>query len=231
MIAIIRNSALLLTAAGLLSLASCQKEEASTTKATTNEAALEIPEASRPTATDLDTLSQLTTASAVGLQSMARTSNTATSSNCGPYQIKLESTVANSNNTYTWKWSVKNPNPGNGYCGTLQDLDWWAIKLDNCTGAGGAKLSNVVSAAVSCNGSTWYSFNPTCYYSNGYVIFPYGTNGNSKTYYRITLNKDFELATNAPAYYNSGCRTGQGCTCHPGIGCEEEPPVGGGSNE
>jgi hypothetical protein len=162
-----------------------------------------------------------------------RVSSEALSSNCPmPYQITLESTVDNGNGTYTWTWSVKNPNPGNGNGGTVQNLSHWSMKLNNCGGTSGATLGDVTAAAYSANGTSWTSFTPTqqvdpsmmntCNINTGNVLkFDFGTTGNAKSYYRVTLSRDFDVNMEGEAFYKSGTKTKCGTICFPGIGCEE----------
>jgi hypothetical protein len=167
----------------------------------------------------------------------ARTSSTAIVNNCSsPYKITLESIIANSNGTFTWTWSVKNPNPGNGKNGTVQDLSHWDIVLNGCSGPSGLKPADIVSAATK-SGCGWQSFCPTvaqdpsiantCNINTGPVLkFPAGTSGSAKTYYRLTVSRDFTVNMNGQAYYKSGSRTKCGTTCFPGIGCEENLDAG-----
>jgi len=218
----LRTRSLLVAAAGMMAFASCQQDES----VKPADQPLQVETASKPTKE--------------AFAAVARVSNTPVSNNCGPYKIILEKTVNNGNGTYTWTWSVKNPAPGNGYCNTIQNLCYWAIKLNNCYtqsngcytySANGLQLSNIISAAISCNNSTWYSFDADDYSCYGYLFFPYGTSGSSKTYYRITVNKDFQLKNNSPAFYFSGCKTGDGLTCFPGLGCPEPTPDGGGGDK
>ncbi len=154
-----------------------------------------------------------------------------------PYSITLESTTANGNGTYTWIWSLKNPAPGNGTNGTVQDLSHWDIVLNNCCspcsgGSTGAQLSDIVSAATSTNGTSWQSFTPTlqqdpsvlnsCGLSTGPVLkFDVGTTGSAKIYYRLIVSRNFQVYENAASVYKSGKRTGCGTICYPGMGCPE----------
>lgn len=169
-----------------------------------------------------------------------RVSNVPIPSKCSTnfaYRITLESVTANNNGTYSWIWSVYNPNPGNGNNGTAQDMSHWSFVLNNCCtpcsgGAVGAQLSDVVSAATSTNGTSWQSFTPTlqqdpsilnsCNIATGPVLkFDVGTSGTAKTYYRLVLSRDFQVFENAASIYKSGKRTGCGVICYPGIGCPE----------
>jgi hypothetical protein len=163
-----------------------------------------------------------------------RMSSEALTSNCPmPYLITLESTVANSNGTWTWTWSIENPNPGNGNGGTIQDLSHWSMKLNSCGIENGANLSDVTAAAYSSNGTTWTSFTPSlqadpsmmknCSINTGNVLkFDLGTSGAAKSYYRVTLSRDFGVNMEGEAFYKSGTKTKCGTICFPGIGCEEE---------
>jgi hypothetical protein len=150
-----------------------------------------------------------------------------------PYIITLES-ITPDNGNYIWVWSVKNPNPGNGNNGTVQDLSHWDMVLNNC-GPTGAQLSDIVSAGISSNGSSWSNFTPTlqqdpsimntCGIATGNVLkFNQGTSGSAKTYYRLVVSRDFEVNYSGVAYYKSGNRTKCGHQCFPGIGCEVKTP-------
>ncbi len=141
-----------------------------------------------------------------------------------PYVVTLES-VTLVNGKYEWVWSVRNPNPGNGNNGTVQDLSHWAIKLGNC-----ASFSGIVSAATSSNGTNWSAFTPTCQsdpsiantcgINTGNVVkFNVGTSGAAKTYYKLVTTQNLPVDMQATAYYKSGNRTGCGTVCFPGFGC------------
>lgn len=140
-----------------------------------------------------------------------------------PYNISLLSRKSNGDGTYTWIWSVTNPNPGNGKNGTVQDLSHWGISLGECAG-----LGDIVSAATSTDGIHWNSFSPSlkvdksqdCYTAE-VLKFDVGTNGSKTTYYQVTLNKNF-TTEKRDAYYKSGANTGCGTFTICGIGCAEE---------
>ncbi|MDP3353726.1 MAG: hypothetical protein Q8S44_08305 [Flavobacteriaceae bacterium] len=144
----------------------------------------------------------------------------------GVYTVTLESVLNNSDGTFTWTWSVLNPNPGNGLKGTVQNLSHWAVKLGTCV-----TFADVVSGAFSSDGITWQSFTPTwesdpsflntCNVSTGNVLkFNLGTLGGSKSYYQLTINRDIEIDTDVLAYYKSGKNTPCGTFNFPGFGCE-----------
>ena len=129
---------------------------------------------------------------------------------CNPdaYTITLEShTQVNGN--WEWIWSVKNPNPGNGKNGTVQNLSHWGMELGACV-----NLSSVVGAAYSGDGSTWTEFTPSyqpdpsqgCM-TTPVLKFDFGTSGTAKTYYRLIVNQDFTEGS-VQGYYKSGVNTG-----------------------
>jgi len=144
----------------------------------------------------------------------------------GVYTITLESISNNTDGTFTWTWSVFNPNPGNGSNGTVQGLSHWAIKLGACV-----TLADVVGGAISTDGTTFTPFTPTyepdqsffntCGVSTGNVLkFNEGTTGGAKTYYQLTISKEVEIDTEVLAYYKSGNFTPCDTLTFPGFGCE-----------
>lgn len=144
----------------------------------------------------------------------------------GVYTVTLESIVDNSNGTFTWTWSVFNPNSGNGSNGNVQDLSHWVVKLGSCV-----LFENVVGGAMSSDGVTWQAFTPTweqdasflntCGVSTGNVLkFDKGTTGAAKSYYQLTINRDVEIDTEVLAHYKSGNNTPCGTFNFPGFGCE-----------
>jgi hypothetical protein len=143
------------------------------------------------------------------------------SGECNPnaYTITLESHDFNGTG-YDWIWSVQNPNPGNGSNGTAQDLSHWGMQLGACL----SDLSHITGAAYSYNGTDWTEFTPSygtetsqsCL-TTPVFKFDAGTNGSAKTYYRITVNQFYPVASNF-GYYKAGscCSTflffGIGCS-------------------
>ncbi len=148
------------------------------------------------------------------------------STSFGVYNVTLESVVANTGGTYTWTWSVQKPS------GTVQDLSHWDITLGTCVNIG-----NVISGAISSDGTnyTYTSFVPTlapdptistCGTTSSVLKFELangsigvGTLGATKSYYRLTIDIDVQVA-NVGAYYKSGSTTGCGTLTVPGFGCE-----------
>lgn len=144
----------------------------------------------------------------------------------GLYTVTLESILNNNDGTFTWTWSVLNPNPGNGTNGTVQDLSHWAVTLGTCV-----TFADVVGGAISSDGTTWVPFTPswgadasilnTCNVSTGNVLkFNQGTGGSAKSYYQLTINKDVEIDTDVLAYYKSGQNSTCGTFNFPAFGCE-----------
>ncbi len=74
--------------------------------------------------------------------------------NSNAYVITLESKTLVGGN-WEWVWSVRNPNPGNGLNGTVQDLSHWGMQFGDCF-----LWSDVVGAAISRNGNNWANFTP-----------------------------------------------------------------------
>lgn len=151
-------------------------------------------------------------------------------STSSPYVVTLESINNNGDGTYTWIWSVLNPNPGNGLNGTVQDLSHWDITLGQC-----ATIDDVVSASMSEDGINWLvnylpSLRPdpsqNCY-ADSVIKFDLGTRSNIKSYYQLTVSKNFSVDNTVIAVYKSGNNTrcgtfqfsGLGCPIVPGISC------------
>ena len=112
-----------------------------------------------------------------------------------PYNVSLLSRVDNGNGTWTWTWTVTNTNPGDGTNGTMKDLTHWDLSLGDC-----ATAADIVQAATSPDGKTWTDFSvvldkdkaQNCY-TEPVVKFDLGTTGSQKSYYRLTLNKNFSM--------------------------------------
>lgn len=143
----------------------------------------------------------------------------ATACNPNAYVITLES-VSPVDGKFEWVWSVRNPNPGNGTNGTVQDLSHWGMQFGSCFNA-----SHVVSAAYSSNGSSWHSFNPTIQVdpSQGCMTAPvlkfdFGTSGGNKSYYKLVLNGSYQSGP-VPGYYKSGRKTGCCTFQFTGVAC------------
>ena len=155
------------------------------------------------------------------------TSSTSTTESSSPYIVTLESVTQTGNASWTWIWSVRNSNPGNGNNGTVQDLSHWGFTLGECITA-----ENIISAAYSFNGTDWVTFTPTigvdpsqtCMQS-AVLKFDAGTVGHQKTYYSLTVNQNYVSEPLTGGYYKSGNRTGCGLLSYMGIGCGT-PTVG-----
>jgi hypothetical protein len=140
-----------------------------------------------------------------------------------PYSVLLENVINNGDNTWTWIWSITNPNPGNGSDGTAQGLSNWGFTFGACVTA-----SNLVSAGYSADGTNWTDFAPsiaidpsqTCF-TRPVLKFDSGTTDGQKTWYRLTVNKEFPVNNTATGYFKSGTRTGCGTFNFPGIGCPD----------
>lgn len=140
---------------------------------------------------------------------------------CNPnaYVITLES-ITQVNNLWEWVWSVRNPNPGNGNNGTVQDLSHWGMQFASCFNA-----THISGAAYSSNGSVWYSFNPViktdpsqkCM-TTPVLKFDFGTKAGNKSFYKLILSANY-FPGNTSGYYKSGARTGC-CTIEfTGVSC------------
>jgi hypothetical protein len=109
---------------------------------------------------------------------------------------------------WEWVWAVKNNNPGNGNNGTTQDLSHWGMSFASCL-----DWSTVVGAAHSNDGIHWTSFTPTLEVDPASCVatpvikFDFGTNGSKTSYYRLTLNHNYQPGP-ASGYYKSGRKTG-----------------------
>ncbi len=144
----------------------------------------------------------------------------------GVYTVTLESVENNNDGTYTWTWSIFNPNPGNGTNGTIQNLSHCAITLGTCV-----QFTDVVSGALSMDGVNYTPFTPTweqdmsfwntCQVNTGNVLkINQGTSGTAKSYFKLTISRDVEIDTEVLAYYKSGNNTPCGTFLFPGFGCE-----------
>jgi hypothetical protein len=151
----------------------------------------------------------------------------------GPYTVKLESVTNNGNATWSWTWSVVNPNSGSGLDGTIQNLSHWNITLGACV-----TPQDLVSAGYSSDNVLWTDFAPvmqpdgsilnTCGLTTGDVLkFDFGTEGTAASYYRVTISKNVQVAQDVAAWYKSGNRTGCGTFCFPGFGCQTDGPLEG----
>ena len=143
---------------------------------------------------------------------------------CNPnaYLVILESNIQVGNN-WEWIWSVQNSNPGNGNNGTAQDLSHWGMELGTCV-----NFAHITDAAYSNDGIVWTSFTPSYQIETSQscktvpvLKFDYGTTGNAKTYYRLTVNTNYTPGTSL-GYYKSGNRTGCCTFSFTGLGCGEE---------
>lgn len=165
-----------------------------------------------------------------GPSSVEATQSTATSlpstSSSSPYLVTLESINNNGDGSYTWIWSVQNPNPGNGLNGTVQDLSHWDLTLGQC-----ASIENVLSASMSEDGINWMvNYIPrnqpdpsqNCY-ADSVIKFDLGTRGTLKTYYQLTVNENYSVDTTVTGVYKSGNNTRCGIFQFSGFGCPIVP--------
>jgi hypothetical protein len=139
--------------------------------------------------------------------------------NSSAYTVILESrTQVNGN--WEWIWSITNNNPGNGSNGTAQDLSNWGMQLGTCV-----DWTSVLGAAYSADGTNWTVFTPSyqvnpsqgCL-STPVLKFDFGTSGNAKSYYRLTVNQDYEEGY-VLGYYKSGSKTSCCTVNFIGMGC------------
>ena len=125
------------------------------------------------------------------------------------YQINLIEKSVNGTSE-TWTWSLTNPNPGNGLDGTLQNVSHFDISLSPSAEA------SMVAAEYSFDGITWVSVpmeverDPAirACTTTDVLKFNAGTVGSQPTYYRLTLDHQFETNPYATSWINSGNRTG-----------------------
>jgi hypothetical protein len=135
---------------------------------------------------------------------------------------KAERTTANGPvSGSVWEWTLRNPNPGNGENGTLQDVSHWSLPLSPEAEAA------LISAEYSFDGITWFSVSlnidrdpsiKQCT-TNDVLKFDIGTSGTNVNYYRITFDKDFIMNPYAKSYIKTGGgRTGCNLYFYSGIG-------------
>lgn len=119
-----------------------------------------------------------------------------------------------------WEWTLRNPNPGNGENGTLQNVSHWSIPLSPAAEAA------LVSAEYSLDGITWISIplnidrDPsirTCT-TTDVLKFDVGTSGSNTNYYRLTFSEEFTVNPYAKSWIKSGVRTGCNLYFYTGIG-------------
>lgn len=135
------------------------------------------------------------------------------------YQIDLVSKTSDGANE-TWTWSLTNPNPGNGLNNTLQNVSHFDIVLNAQAEA------SLVSAEYSFDGITWVSVpleierDPAIRQctTTDVLKFNAGTVGSSPTYYRLTVNEEFDANPYSTSWINSGNRTGCNSYYFAGIG-------------
>ena len=143
-------------------------------------------------------------------KSVQRPVNQSTISDAAAYSITLIDPIK-VNENYEWVWTIKNNKPGNGKNGTVQDLSHWGMKFGTCF-----DWTSVVGAAYSSDGIHWTSFKPTLQLdpssclSEPVLKFDFGTNGSNTSYFRLILNKQYDIYENASGYIKSGRNTG--CT-------------------
>jgi hypothetical protein len=139
--------------------------------------------------------------------------------NADAYVITLEN-VNYTGSTWEWVWSVRNPNPGNGTNGTVQNLSHWGMQFGGCF-----NLLSIVSAAYSADSLNWTSFNPSyavdpsqgCFTAPVFK-FDFGTTGGNKSYYKLEVNQPYTVAASV-GYFKSGNRTGCCTFSFPGFSC------------
>jgi hypothetical protein len=144
--------------------------------------------------------------------------------------------INNNNGTWTWTWTITNTNPGNGTNST-QNLSHWDLVPSICGDPSKAfSVDDIVLAETSLDGSDWDEFTPvfmidpsienkcgpSTYSELISLKFNLGTEGGNPSYYRLTVNKDFEVDPSAMMIYASGITTGCGTGYYDGIGCEKE---------
>jgi hypothetical protein len=121
---------------------------------------------------------------------------------------------------------VQNSNPGNGNNGTVQNLSHWGMQFGSCF-----TWSSVVSAAYSADGASWTGFAPqfqadpsqACMTSS-VLKFDYGTEGSAKSYYKLVVDRDYQVV-GTPGYYKSGANTGCCTFTFPGMGCGDDGDI------
>lgn len=138
-------------------------------------------------------------------QNLLSTLDTTRTSTSSPYLITLESIDDNGDGTFTWSWSAKNPDPNTSTGGTIPDLSYIGVSLGQT-----ATSSDVASAATSTDGVNWtpitvlyrQDFGQTCY-TGPVITISLNTRDTLASYYRITVNRNFEISDEVDAVYQS----------------------------
>lgn len=138
-----------------------------------------------------------------------------------PYTVSLLQRKDNGDGTFTWIWSVTNPNPGNGKDGqSAQDLSHWGMSLGDC-----ATLNDIADVSSSTDGIKWKKLEKSykqdksqdCY-TDPVLKFDTGTTGSTTTYFKVVVTRDFNVVKR-DAYFKSGKNTGCGTFKICAIGC------------
>jgi hypothetical protein len=148
--------------------------------------------------------------------------NSASILSSSPYNVHI-SDLNQVGTNYTWIWTIKNNNPGNGQNGTVQDLSHWGIDLGSCV-----KLGDIIEAAYSSDKVNWTLFTPKfevdksqkCSDSK-FIKFDFGTKGSIPSYYKLVITKNV-TRTDTKSIYKSGNNTGCGVFTTCGFGCAKD---------
>mgnify|MGYP002335974278 CR=1 FL=1 len=149
--------------------------------------------------------------------------STSSTSPDGKYKIDLiEPGTNTSTNRYTWTWKFTNINPGS----TSPAISHWDIVFPACALTAGV-VNDIVSVQYSYNGTSWstlsgcyydYDYDPsmTCDYIQSLKIDKGMSSGNV-IYYRIVLDRAYDVDYSAISFYKAGTACGQ--MSFAGIGC------------
>lgn len=149
--------------------------------------------------------------------------STSTTSSDGKYKIDLIDPGTNtSTNQYTWTWKFTNINPGS----TSPAISHWDVVFPSCALTSGI-LNDIVSVQYSYNGTSWstlsgcnydYDYDPsmTCDIVKALKIDK-GMGSGNVIYYRIVLDRVYDVDYSAISFYKAGKSCGQ--MSFAGIGC------------
>ena len=146
--------------------------------------------------------------------------NNTTTSPDGKYRVELIDAGIGGPSVYTWTWKMTNINPSS----SSQAISHWDIVFPYCSLCDGI-LDDITSVQYSYNGTTWtnltegaYQNDPSMTCDNEDVFkFDRGMDNASVIYYRLKLNRAYDVDYNATSFWKAGTACGE--MTFAGIGC------------